>query len=429
MAGPKATKKSVTPTKTTVKPTNKGQRYEYTELNKVSLTSNDDHNVYGVVIDATFPHKVNQEKYVCSLKIIDPSLHQKGKAGNNDFATVVIYAKRFEDLPICHRVGDIIRLHRASLRLYKEQRQFNVSTHWNGSWALFSADDAQFAPVTWNGKRATFEKHETALLSSLRKWVAQHFGSHDGVTKDLYQALSGAKKASSDFDVVAKILSIHEMDEYTNELKLSDGGDSWYTLALKLKFPNLRASQVVRIRSATYDETSTAKNVLALSHYSNIMTFVPSSRLATDLNKKVTFSWSSDADELKKEVPSHAVVLSEVEKKHATLPVTSLHDLFHNESSLTGNTFRTTFSVVKVEGEVKDLVRIFDKKTKKSSSAKGKTGEYIWQVSLLCKDASTAGNANKYRIHVNSHEGLGAAFFGKASNLHTDSASAKKTEK
>ena len=119
MAGPKATKKSATPTKV-AKTT---QKYEYTELAKVSLTSTDLHNVYGVIIDATFPHKVNSEKYICSLKIVDPSLHQKGnKAGDNDFATVTIFANRFEDLPIAHRVGDIIRLHRATLCIYKGKR-------------------------------------------------------------------------------------------------------------------------------------------------------------------------------------------------------------------------------------------------------------------------------------------------------------------
>jgi len=427
MAGPKATKKSATPTKAAK--TNKSQKYEYTELAKVSLTSTDLHNVYGVIIDATFPHKVNSEKYVSSLKIIDPSLHQKGaKAGDNDFATVVIYAKRFSDLPIAHRVGDIIRLHRATLRIYKGQRQFNVSTHWNGSWALFNAEDNAFAPVSWNGKRATFEKHETTLLSALRKWVGSHFSSHDGVTKDSYQSLS-SKKTNGDFDVVAKIVSIHELDEYTNELRLSDGGDHWFTLALKLKFPHLRAGQVVRIRSATQDETSSDKHVLALSHYSNILTFVSSSKLAADVAKRVSDDWKSDAAELKKDVVSHAIVLSEVDKKHAGLPVTSLQDLFHNESSLSGNTFRTTLSVVKVEGSAADAVKVYDKKSKKCSSAKGaKGGDLCWSVSMLCKDFSTAGNANKYRIFVNSGEGLGANFFGKATNLHSDAAACKRTE-
>ena len=40
-------------------PKSKSQRYEYTELAKVSLTdTHAQHHVYGVIIDATFPYKV-----------------------------------------------------------------------------------------------------------------------------------------------------------------------------------------------------------------------------------------------------------------------------------------------------------------------------------------------------------------------------------
>lgn len=56
MPGPRANKKSSTPTKSA--PKAKGQKYEYTELAKVSLASQDFHHVYGVIIDATFPYKV-----------------------------------------------------------------------------------------------------------------------------------------------------------------------------------------------------------------------------------------------------------------------------------------------------------------------------------------------------------------------------------
>ena len=374
MPGPKAVKKAA-PAKAAAK----GQRYEYTDLAKVSLTSNESHNVYGVVVDATFPYKINSERYVCSLKIIDPSLHYKGgKPSDNDFATVVIYGKRFEDLPIASHVGDIIRLHRATLRMWKGKRQFNVSTQWQGSWALFCSEDTAFAPTSYCGKRATFEKHEVTLLQALRKWISSHFASHDGIPKEHSIALSAAKKSKTDFDCVARILSVHEMDEYTNELKIADGSDAWYVLALKLKFPHLRAGQVVYIHSATWDETSTHKNVLALSHYSNILSFHHSSKLAASLSKSVSDDWKADAAELAKAVPSHAIVVSEVDKKHAGLSQTSLNDLFHNEGSLSGNTHRVMLNVVKVEGDVKELVRSYDKKTKKSSSAKGGKGDLIW---------------------------------------------------
>jgi hypothetical protein len=73
----------------------------------------------------------------------------------------------------------------------------------------------------------------------------------------MYISLKQAKSAPKDFDLMVKILGIFEMDDYTNELKVSDNtGDYWYVLALKLKFPDLKKGQVVRIRSAIYDGTS-----------------------------------------------------------------------------------------------------------------------------------------------------------------------------
>jgi hypothetical protein len=181
------------------------------------------------------------------------------------------------------------------------------------------------------------------------------------------------------------------LDEFTNELKIADAtGENWFVLALKLKFPSLRAGQVIRIRSATYDETTTQRNVLNLQHYSNILRFVSSSGLAKNLASKV-----KDDGKL---IPSAASVISEVDKKHAGLATTSLNDLFHQESSLTGNTVRTSFQVVKVEGTPVEMVKAYNKATKKTSSAKGAKGDLVWSVSVLAKDASTWSNNNKYRM-------------------------------
>lgn len=88
------------------------------------MTSGEAQNFYGVIIDATFPYKTNKDKYICSLKVVDPSQHVKGMkgTGGDDYATVVLYAKEFKDLPIVSRIGDIIRVHRATLRLHNSQR-------------------------------------------------------------------------------------------------------------------------------------------------------------------------------------------------------------------------------------------------------------------------------------------------------------------
>jgi len=102
------------------------------------LTSADPCHFYGIIIDATFPYKVHADRFICTLKVIDPTLHPK--TGKQECAQVVIYAKRFEDLPIVHRLGDIIRVHRANLRMYKGTRQFNVNVYYKSSWALYSTD-------------------------------------------------------------------------------------------------------------------------------------------------------------------------------------------------------------------------------------------------------------------------------------------------
>lgn len=415
----RAAKKSTTPSKSA--PKTKGQRYDYTELGKVSVTSSDTHHVYGVIVDATFPYKANNDKFICSLKIVDASLNGK------EYASVVIYAKRFENLPIVHRLGDIIRLHRASLRMYKGHRQFNVTTHWHGSWALFSTDSKNAlgqaagsdAPVSFSGQRSTFEKHEQSILSNLRKWSSSYFGSNDACPADRVRALNKVKGSTGDFDVNAKITNIHEVDEYTNELRLRDNTNTtFHTLALKLKFPHLHVGQAVRIRSATFDETSTSKNVLALSHYSNITTFIASSKIAKGL-AKVSEDDKENAHELAKDHPAHAITVSEVDPKHANLQHSNLNELFHQNK--TSGTFRTSFFVTKVEPHnAADAVKHFDKASKKTSSAKGEKSGLVWQVQLVVKDASTFNNANQYRILNYSHEGLGANFFGKAADLHTD---------
>jgi hypothetical protein len=314
------------------------QKYEYTELSRVSLTISDTHNVYGVIVDASFPHKVSEDKFVCSLKVIDPSLNPKSlgaKSKETDCASVIIYGRRFEDLPIVSKLGDIVRIHRASLRMYNGQRQFNISTHWNGSWAVFSTEaESEHLPFMHSGKRATIEKHETQLITALRKWAVGYFAQNEATNFGQAISLSKARQAAKDFDVNVKILGIHEMDEYTNEVKVADkAGDFWYVLVLKLKFPDLHCGQVVRIRAVCYDPCSQHKQMLFLQHFSNIMSFMATSKTAKALALQVTDDWKSDKAELEKQVPMRAIQLSEVDSKWSNQPFTTLANLFHGPGS------------------------------------------------------------------------------------------------
>ena len=86
-------------------------------------------NIYGVIIDAAYPVQSSKGKWICSLKVIDGSLHTTGDSINNkfEFAVIIIYANRFEDCPIVRQIGDIIRVHRANVKLYKDRHQYNVN--------------------------------------------------------------------------------------------------------------------------------------------------------------------------------------------------------------------------------------------------------------------------------------------------------------
>jgi hypothetical protein len=97
----------------------KKREYNYTEMNKLKVGS-EPINIYGVVLDATFPHKsFKSNKYICSLKLGDPSC--KVVDGIVEFVTVVFFAAKFEDLPVSQRVGEIIRIHRATVGTYKDR--------------------------------------------------------------------------------------------------------------------------------------------------------------------------------------------------------------------------------------------------------------------------------------------------------------------
>jgi len=70
--------------KTPTKPRSPGKKsgdpkYNYVELSKASLASTELNHFYGVIVDATFPYKVNADRFICSLKVIDPTLNSKTK--------------------------------------------------------------------------------------------------------------------------------------------------------------------------------------------------------------------------------------------------------------------------------------------------------------------------------------------------------------
>ncbi len=64
------------------------------------------------------PHKIRNGKLCCSIKIADTSSPMAAD-GTVETSTLVMFGKKFADLPKCHRIGDVIRVHRANVGMYK----------------------------------------------------------------------------------------------------------------------------------------------------------------------------------------------------------------------------------------------------------------------------------------------------------------------
>jgi hypothetical protein len=109
--------------------------YAYKQIKDCNV--GDQVNFYAVVVDATSPHQsFKSKKQLCTLKLADPS-SRVDKDGVVEFISIVFFADKIEDLPVCQRIGDIIRVHRATVSTYRDRRQLTANVCFNSSWALF----------------------------------------------------------------------------------------------------------------------------------------------------------------------------------------------------------------------------------------------------------------------------------------------------
>jgi hypothetical protein len=160
----------------------------------------------------------------------------------------MMFARKFEDLPIIQRVGEIIRVHRAHVQTYKDVKQFTCNIFFNSSWALFSpltakdrlkkdddqvstaiaaplneakanlvkgpTDPREFQPFAYLGKTFSFEASEKKTITTLREWVAKCFLKQNILSSRYIQKLKdipsvGAKRDNGkyyDFDLQVKVL-------------------------------------------------------------------------------------------------------------------------------------------------------------------------------------------------------------------------------
>ena len=68
-----------------------------------------------MVVDAALPyHQKEQQRYICTIKIVDHTYYSKGTEASDTykFTNCVFHARRIEDCPQINTIGDVIRIHR-----------------------------------------------------------------------------------------------------------------------------------------------------------------------------------------------------------------------------------------------------------------------------------------------------------------------------
>jgi hypothetical protein len=187
--------------------------------------------------------------------------------------TLVLFGNKFEDLPVSQRVGDILRVHRATVSEYRGAKHFTANLCYNASWALFSpcpkessidlgglgflSDEEsavpkpskEFSPMQFYGKNySAVEPREQKLLKSLRSWVTEVFSEHQVLDTSRILPLRelekfhSAEKKGQECDLIVKVLQIfRSSQENMSEVRVVDeGNEVWYTEIYSGKFKWLR---------------------------------------------------------------------------------------------------------------------------------------------------------------------------------------------
>lgn len=348
----------------------------YTDIDAIEEENEASVNFYAVVIDACFPYKVDEKKYMCYLKVIDPTCKIEGS--EDRFAIVALQSRRFESLPIIQRCGDIIRVHRAEYNYKDNQHYFKLNMSYSSSWALFSADD-EVAPeviredgddftyraYAFSGKQYSFEIQDQKLLRSIRGWNKNYMSKNQVIIPEMYTSLNEAEaEEGGDFNVVAKITQIVHRDQYTSDIRLKDiSKATWFLTVSRRKFPRLQENSIIKIRSVNIDTETERDRCLELAPHSNIMTFVPFSLLSKQLLSEISMNPEKiDKELLKKPILTEPVVASTTFGKYADLPLSTLSELFE-DSSNKDTVFKTRFYVIKMTpNDAEDFVQNYTPK-------------------------------------------------------------------
>lgn len=253
----------------------------YTPLSQLE-NGQDQVNIYALVIDASLPNPAkDQNKFICTVKIIDHTYHSTGNEPSPSYKhmSCIFYAKKAQDCPQPKHIGDIIRVHRASVKEYQGKFQLHVNVHFNSSWVLFPAGVDIDQAYRFSGKNHSFDNNiEVKILQALRQFGQQYFNEHSVVHQSNFTPLMDCfKQERKELDLMVKLLRVFDRDDLNLEVAMRDQSCPEQTIwsmsvgKAKLSEP-LIEGEVYRVRGVWVDRTS-ERNMMMAKPQTNFLRF------------------------------------------------------------------------------------------------------------------------------------------------------------
>ena len=235
-------------------------KYKYTSL--ADMTTSNQYNFYGIVIDSSFPsnNTLPESHYECILKVIDISYTHSSPI----ILTLIIKSRSKNQIPYIHKIGDVIRIINGTFKPKSKMylNLLNESVAEKGSWCVFDGDN--YTIYGGSSSSIPFEQRDLDNVASLSQFYKSLVGE-ENVLYARNEKLINRK--DDDRDAIVLVAGKEELDDKV-VFFVQDETDACELHAFKY-FNFVNVGDVIRVRSyRLFNQT-----VMVLNQWGNILLF------------------------------------------------------------------------------------------------------------------------------------------------------------
>jgi hypothetical protein len=204
-----------------------------------------------------------------TCKIVDESSLKSG-----EYVNVLFLARKFEQLPIMFRKGDILRIHRGEFAYFKDLKQIRVNMNYKSSWCLYLGDESSPAleskvdeedkdyclrenPYNLSGKSFSQPSDEVKTLRKLWRWIKGSFSKFSFLDVDKLDSLESLKSLHEETkfsepklicNLFCRVEAIERVDDYKSYIRFRDHKNGeWNSEIYSRKFPHLKVGDICHL--------------------------------------------------------------------------------------------------------------------------------------------------------------------------------------